>query len=125
MVPFFACSIVILPTQRFSNLSPSAVGASGQHNGAGIHGKPMRILRPGPNLFQPNFGQRAKCSGDTVQSAAKGLVTGQGWKTRQKMVFDVVIDRFPRQQLLSFAPQIDRDQLLICKLGTIVVALAL
>ena len=83
----------------------------------------MGILVLGLNLFQPN--QCAKCSGNTVQSATKRLVTGQGWKPRQKMTFGVVIDRFPRQQLLSFAPQVDRDQLLICKLGTIVVALAL
>ena len=41
------------------------------------------------------------------------------------MTFGVVIDRFPRQQLLSFAPQVNRDQLLICKLGTIIVTQAL
>jgi len=85
----------------------------------------MGILISAPNLFQPNLGQSAKGSGDTVQPAAKCLVTGQGGKPRQKMTLGVVTDLFPRQQLLCFAPQADRNQLLICKLGTIVVALAL
>jgi len=41
------------------------------------------------------------------------------------MRFGIIVDSFSCQQLLSFAPQVYRYQLLVCKLGTIVVTQAL
>ncbi len=41
------------------------------------------------------------------------------------MISGIVVNRFPRHELLCFPPEINGNQLLIAELGTVIVAQAL
>ena len=74
---------------------------------------------------QPGLGQHQENGREPVQPVSEGLIAGQLGKPVQQVVFGVLVNRLLRESPLADAPQVYRNTLLICKLGTEIVALAL
>ena len=96
-----------------------------QDDGAGIHNIVQLLLQIHPDDTQPILRQGLKCRSQSVQSLRKRLIAGQLGKPFQQMVLGIVIDRLLLESPLTDAPQVYRYTLLICELGTEIVALTL
>ena len=97
----------------------------GKHNGAGIHHVDRLSFSGWRSLLHPPLRQGAKSRCQCVASSAECLIPGQLWKPFRQMVFGIVVDRLLLESPLADAPQVNGNTLLISKLGTEIVALAL
>ena len=97
----------------------------GKHNGAGIHHVDRLSFSGWRSLLHPPLRKGAKSRCQCSASSAECLISGQPWKPFRQMVFGIVVDRFLLESPLADAPQVNGNTLLISKLGTEIVALAL
>ena len=103
----------------------SGAGTFCQNIRARIHNILQLSFRIHCNDTQPIFRRGLERRSEPVQPLRKRLIAGQLGKPFQQVVFGIVVDRLLLESPLADAPQVYLYTLLICKLGTEIVALML
>ena len=96
-----------------------------QNNRAGIHNILQLFFQIHSNNTEPRLRQGLERRSKPIQPGRKRLIAGQLRKPFQQVVFGIAVDRLLLESPLADAPQVNRNTLLIRKLGTEIVALTL